>query len=674
MSTDNKQNGLEGLNNTNRDKAIAAWHESHSEENAPMSERVISRRLSSTTNGTNYDLFSRSKSKPITEKIKTCRSAYFNIGLIGNVVDIMTDFALEGLTIVHESLAAERFFNKWAKKVQVHRVAEEILKDIYRDGNVPIVHYDAKISEDSVRRMKRAVAAVGGSDLFCKDDVEPMVIPYKFRVLDVLHVKSRGKDLFGRPSYYYEFNLDEVKATLRRTDQETKELVAQMKKGMTPKQWERFITTGEFPLTDLYMIYYKKDSYTDWAIPMLWRVVDDLKFKHTLRSMDISIAESIQNAVQIFKLGDIKSGYPPSPAMFQKFADMLRNPSKSKQIVWDDLVSIESDYPDTGKILGADKYTQVNADILAGLGISEVLIGGPGGKYSNSFLSCRTLLERLETGRYQVLEWLSCHLMNISKALGLRKPPVVKFAHMSLRDENAEKKMLLELVDRNIISYKTLLERFGEDLDIEVNRMRREDKLRKSLEEKSPNTLKKLGKFGPHDQGQQDNDNEASSAPSAQGPAGEAGGRPEKGENPAPEQKQEVQRDTKPKGMAVDKKYKVAAYQAFKNIKQVVAEQVAESRNVKASALNAADLAEIGEIAMDVMSRFSNIESINSENIINAVFYKVEAPAKLDRCVKQVYKKLVKKYKEKNGKAPSEKAKDKLRSSAWAICRKQLGE
>ena len=118
---------------------------------------------------------------------------------------------------------------------------------------------------------------------------------------------------------------------------------------------------------------------------------------------------------------------------------------------------------------------------------------------------------------------------------------------------------------------------------------------------------------------------------------------------------------------------KVRAYKAFMKIKNVVLEQVCASRNNTADKLNEDELDQVGDIALEVMARLDNIENITRKKIVDAVYYKVEAPAKLDRCVRQVYQRLLKRYRKRTGKEPGEKQKDKMRSSAWAICRKQLG-
>lgn len=49
-------------------------------------------------------------------------------------------------------------------------------------------------------------------------------------------------------------------------------------------------------------------------------------------------------------------------------------------------------------------------------------------------------------------------------------------------------------------------------------------------------------------------------------------------------------------------------------------------------------------------------------------------PAKVDRCVDDVYPELIKRFKDKHGRAPDKEEKKKLESSAWAICYSRFKE
>jgi hypothetical protein len=226
-------------------------------------------------------------------------------------------------------------------------------------------------------------------------------------------------------------------------------------------------------------MHYMKDDHEDWAEPLLWPVMADIFYKNKLRQMDMSVCNSVINAVTIFKLGSIKDNYLPPEAHFDKFSEFLRTPTQAMQMVWNDAISIESSYPPVDKILGMGKYESVDKDILRGIGIPDTLIGGGGdSNFSTGFLGVRTLLERLEEGRESVERWLLRELELIVRTLGIRKMPTVKFGKMSLRDEQKEKQLVIQLLDRNIVSIEAVLEAFGEDFNIELERMRDEEKIR----------------------------------------------------------------------------------------------------------------------------------------------------------------------------------------------------
>jgi hypothetical protein len=194
--------------------------------------------------------------------------------------------------------------------------------------------------------------------------------------------------------------------------------------------------------------------------------------------MDMSVINSTINAITIFKMGKIDQGYVAPPEHYKEFAQMLRTPTYSHNIIWNDAIEMESNYPPIEKILGVEKYKSVDKDILAGIGIPGILVDGQtGGSFSNAFLQVRTLLEKLEEGRREIKNWIDKQLRLIATTMGHRDIPTVKFGQMSLRDEQAEKQLIIQLLDRGIISAEAVHEVFGIDTVQELERMRREQKL-----------------------------------------------------------------------------------------------------------------------------------------------------------------------------------------------------
>ena len=674
----------------------------------------------------------------IRNRIASCREAYTHIGIIGNAVDLMVDFALEGLIIVHESRGLQRFFWQWAKKVQLGYICEQILKAYFRDSNVPVLSFRGRIKPKQLKQWKSTVAKqvlAKNPDAFSEDKIERRVIPYKYSVLDVLNLEKVGSELFGTAQYLYSIP-ESDKKFLNKEDHTPAELtmINRLRDAIGPADYNILKETGRLPLPAdrLSMLYYKKDDSKRWANPMLWRCIDDLKFKSLLRDMDVSVAESVINTITIIALGDTPAGFPASKDMYEKMTDLLKTPTKSQTMVWNDLVKIIAEYPPVEKILGKEKYEQVDGDIRAGLGISEVLINGEGGNYSNSFLSVKTLTERLQSARTVLLDWVNGEITKVAQAMGIKKPAWVKMRHMDLTDAEAEKTLLLELVDRGMVSYRTCVERFGENADIEIQRMKEEDAFRRKNEGKFPYVLIKTGKFGPSmgngptpylglldnetlDQRQtQDADiirerqkveldhfknppqqeggvpqekkstkKKEKGLPTEQGKKGEQGGRPQ---NKKTKQQKKQKPREKPKGQKV-----AASCPVTPGTYKITRNELIEGGKIfdilykpttialmkilgfnSSRQLKAQHREVVYSMITDIIGDFSSAEEVTAEGV-KAALEQATAPAKLDKCVSKVTDKLVKQYKKKNGKAPSKKKRKELVSSAWAICRKQTG-
>jgi hypothetical protein len=110
----------------------------------------------------------------------------------------------------------------------------------------------------------------------------------------------------------------------------------------------------------------------------------------------------------LWKLGDHEQQILPDSAAIQKLIDILAaNPGGgAMDLVWDSMIEMTPYYPPIKDILGSEKYDQVNRDILIGLGVPEVLIGGKGGNFSNSWIQLKTLVEKLNYVRTKLKAWI----------------------------------------------------------------------------------------------------------------------------------------------------------------------------------------------------------------------------------------------------------------------------
>jgi hypothetical protein len=313
-----------------------------------------------------------------------------------------------------------------------------------------------------------------------------------------------------------------------------------------------------------------KADYEDWATPQIYPANKEVMFKRLMRQAEISAVETMKHAITLIKLGDVKEGFIPDPEQLERVAAALAGGSQAHHLVWDDLIEGQMLQPNLGNIFDPKKYEQVDKDIYSALGVSETVMNGKG-SYANSFMSIKLLLEKLETIRCKLEDWLRVEIKKISDAMKFRRLPSIQWGLMNLRDENAERKLLMDLYDRGILSDESLLERFDADFIVELKRQRFEKGIK---EEDNKDIRKDDDKFrspvmvsqGPFKRGILE--------PPKPKPAGVAG-RPAKTGKP-----QTKKRNTKPKGMGAIKKFQ--EYRAFAEDAAKTVSDIATSLAVKA--------------------------------------------------------------------------------------------
>jgi len=150
-------------------------------------------------------------------------------------------------------------------------------------------------------------------------------------------------------------------------------------------------------------------------------------------------------------------------------------------LVWGPDIELLESKTSVHQFLGEGKYTPHLNSVYAGLGIPPTLTGTFGATgTTNNFISLKTLTQRLQYGR-KVLSAFWKHEINlIQKAMGFRFPAKIEFDRMDLSNEEAEKALLIQLADRNIVSDELIQRVFGFDPDTEKNRLNRENRDRKS--------------------------------------------------------------------------------------------------------------------------------------------------------------------------------------------------
>lgn len=410
------------------------------------------------------------------DTMRMCGKAYDSVGIIKNVIDLMGDFASQGISLMHENKAIERFYQKWWHKVNGRERSERFLNTLYRLGNVVIYKRYGKITKKIQKNMSKA------SDLeISEQEVTKKEIPIKYDFINPLFVfvENDAAGLFaGEPVYQMKLS-DTIKKSFL-TDK-NKGILNQL-----PDSIKKAIKTNQNYFTldrsKIEIFHYKKDDWQVWANPMIYAILDDINMLEKMKLADMSALDGAISNIRLWTLGDLEHKILPTRASIDKLRNILASNvgGGTMDLVWGPEIKFQESASQVYKFLGMEKYNPVLSSIYAGVGIPPTLTGASGqsGGFTNNFISLKTLIERLEYGRDLLRLFWEKEFEYIQKAMGFPTCPVLHFDHMLSADEASEKKLLIELADRNIISSETLRERFGES-KVEESRVNSEMKKRK---------------------------------------------------------------------------------------------------------------------------------------------------------------------------------------------------
>ena len=421
--------------------------------------------------------------------IQACQAVYRRIGLVRNIIDLMADFASEGLDLIHPVRSQQNFFRKWAEKVDLQGRAHDFMRYMLRDANVICRRKYARIVPAAVTQFTKGddqgIQEVPDRVLKDKRNKADRLIPWRYVFLSPTIVEKLGGEVgkfYGGDRIGIRLPYSLIRAINSPKDQYQRELVAKLPPEFIEAAKQRKKVVPIDP-DKVFVSYYKKDDWEDWGTPFLYAVLDDIMLKDKMRQADIAALDGVINVIRLWKLGKSDKQILPTKGAVNKLLAILENNvgGGCMDIVWDDMIDLQVEYPPTDKILGAEKYGSVNTDIVRGLGVPDSLLGGSDLSTRNAqtaFVQLKTLVQRLEYVRSKALDWINNELKLVADAMGFKTLPTVVFGTMSLRDEAAEKALVIQLLDRGVVSVETVHRAFGVDYLIELEHLREEEQLR----------------------------------------------------------------------------------------------------------------------------------------------------------------------------------------------------
>lgn len=438
----------------------------------------------------NYDWFRSKEAIPQKRKdiMQFCQTAYESFGIIHNIIDLMGDFACQGISLVHPNPKIEKIYQNWFDTVKGRERSERFLNILYRLGIVATYRSTAKFRKKDVERLLVAKGEAD-SEIQIPVDIDKNEVPVKYTFLNPACIEVFGNDLASftsEPIYGLRISDMVKRKIVAPTDNLEKEIIMKLPKAIldAAKNGNTLVRLDE-NRTSFY--HYKKDDWAPYGLPMIYPVLRDIIMLEKLKLTDMAACDGAISTVRLWTIGSLEKEIAPTPAAISKLASILTNNTGGGtfDLIWGPELTFKESQSNIHQFLGKDKYEPTLNAIFAGLGIPPTLTGTTqAGGLSSNFISLKTLIERLEYGRSILQQFWEQEIRLVQKALGISSPAIIKFDRMTLSDESSERALLVSLVDRDIISGATVLERLGEIPEIEQSRIKKEYKMRDS--EKMP--------------------------------------------------------------------------------------------------------------------------------------------------------------------------------------------
>lgn len=378
----------------------------------------------------------------ISDVVELCQKAYFGVSIFRQTIDIMTEFSNSECLFKGGTKQSRTFFKDWWTKIDGFNLSDKFYREWFRSGNIIMFRMDASAQSEVIRKMRKAYAV--------EIQAASIEIPLKYIILNPSEIKILSNGSFFNGEYIKSLSEYEVGKIKDLPEGESfvfsKNLmydengkIAYLK--LTPEQ--------------TYFIFAKKQDYEPFAIPMFYPVLDDIDLKLQFKKIEKIASRSAEYIILLAKAG---SDTIPNPKALQALHSIFSTGTIGRFLVADHTTELEFVIPEINRILGSEKYKQVNDDIASGL--MNIFMGDD--KFANSSIKTNILLERINESRRAFLEnFLNPEIARISKLLGYSNPPTAYMAEIDLQDKSNFAKIIAQLMSLGALTTDEGLEAIG---------------------------------------------------------------------------------------------------------------------------------------------------------------------------------------------------------------------
>jgi len=384
----------------------------------------------------------------IRDAVILCQKCYYNFSIFRNIIDTMTEFSVSNLFFRGGNKNSREFFEALFKKINIWEFQDKFFREYYRSGNVFTYRYDATLTKQDVKN----ITQVYGKASLPKVPVAEMTIPSRYTILNPADIQLHGTLNFSEGKYYKvlsDYELERVKnpktdedlEIYNSLDEETKKILKRTSS----------TTSLVLPLNPdkLNAIFYHKQDYEPFAVPLGYPVLEDINFKYEMKKMDMAIARTMQQAILLVTMGEEPEKGGINQENLKKMQNLFSNESVGRVLIADYTTKAEFVIPNIGSLLDSKKYEVINNDI--NIGLNNIFVGGE--KFANQSAKVEVFISRLAQGRQAFInQFLMPEIKRIAKSLGFRSFPTPYFEDFELKTSSETLRVYTRLVELGVLT------------------------------------------------------------------------------------------------------------------------------------------------------------------------------------------------------------------------------
>ncbi len=384
----------------------------------------------------------------IKDTVVLCQKAYYNFAIFRNMIDLMTEFSISKLYFRGGNKNSKKFFEALFNKINLWNFQDVFFREYYRSGNVFVYRFDARLKKEDANK----ISQVFGDHEKILDKNQQVYIPSRYCILNPADIKMSGALSFSDGVYYKSLSDYELKRLRNPQTDQDREVLENLPADIQKQIKDKRVSTVEIPLDldKVTGIFYKKQDYEPFAVPMGYPVLEDINFKQELKKMDMAIARTMQQAILLITMGEEPDKGGVNQEHLNVMQKLFENQSVGRVLISDYTTDAKFVVPQIGDVMDPKKYEIVNHDINVGL---NNIFFGTKETYSNQSAKIKVFIARLEQARQAFLHnFLMPEIRRIAKQMRFKSYPTAHFDEVSLKDDVLKERIYTRLLELGVLA------------------------------------------------------------------------------------------------------------------------------------------------------------------------------------------------------------------------------